>query len=211
MASCRASQQEILKCMKNPKCVRNVSILAHVDHGKTTIADILLATNRLVSKRMAGSLRYLDDRRDEQERKITMKSSAVSLLNVVHDDDSHTDHLLLLNLIDTPGHIDFSSEVTAAVRVCDGALILVDVVEGVCVQTRESIKQAFEQKTKMILVLNKLDRYFTFLRKEVDDIFQAVLQVIENCNAIIAELYQYTDSEIDIEDTVYFFNQTKEM
>ncbi|KAL3272768.1 hypothetical protein HHI36_014229 [Cryptolaemus montrouzieri] len=209
MAYSRPSQIEMQKCMKSPKCIRNVSILAHVDHGKTTIADTLLATNKLVSKRLAGSLRYLDDRRDEQERQITMKSSAVSLLNVVHDENDGSNHLLLLNLIDTPGHIDFSSEVTAAVRVSDGALILVDVVEGVCVQTRESIKQAFEQKAKMILVLNKLDRYFTNLMKDVEDVFRGISQVIENCNAIIAEFYQYTDNEIDIEDTDLLFQPDK--
>lgn len=206
MAS-KPSQNQLQKCMRHPECVRNVCILAHVDHGKTTVADSLLATNRLVSKRLAGTLRYLDDRSDEQERKITMKSSAVSLLNALHDSDSNTNYLLLLNVIDTPGHIDFSSEVTAAVRVSDGAIILVDVAEGVCVQTKESIKQAFEQRAKMILVLNKLDRLF--VNKDVDEIFLCISQIIENCNAVVAELYQYTESEIDIEKTDLLFHPEK--
>lgn len=117
MESIKPTFEELDFCMRDVNCIRNVCILAHVDHGKTTVADSLLATNRLVSKRMAGFLRYLDDRPDEQERGITMKSSAVSLLNLVHDEDDQKNKRILLNLIDTPGHIDFSSEVGAALRV----------------------------------------------------------------------------------------------
>ncbi len=84
-----------------PSSLRNLCILAHVDHGKTTLADSLVASNGLISSRMAGKLRYLDSRPDEQERGITMKSSAVTL--------KHGD--CLVNLIDSPGHVDFSSEV----------------------------------------------------------------------------------------------------
>lgn len=115
---------------------------------------------------------------------------------------------ILFNMIDTPGHIDFSTEVGAALRVCDGAIILVDLAEGCCVQTRESIKKAFEEHTKMILVLNKFDRLIIELKKEVDDIFQGILRIIEDCNAIVAELYQYefTTSEVDIEDTGLLFS-----
>lgn len=207
MSSIKPTIEEIYFCMNDPKCIRNVCILAHVDHGKTTVADSLLATNRLVSKRMAGFLRYLDDRPDEQQRGITMKSSAVSLVNLVQDEDNNYKKILL-NLIDTPGHIDFSTEVGAALRVCDGAIILVDLVEGVCVQTRESIKNAFKEHTQMILVLNKFDRLIVELKKSVDEIFQCILRVIEDCNATIAELYQYefSSSEIDIEDTGLLFS-----
>lgn len=206
METIKPTSEELKFCMKEPQCIRNVCILAHVDHGKTTVADILLATNRLVSKRMAGMLRYLDDRPDEQERGITMKSSAVSLLNIVHDEDSNKSRKVLLNLIDTPGHIDFSSEVAAAVRVCDGAIILVDAVEGVCVQTRESISKAYEEHAKMILVINKLDRLIMELDQDIDLMFQTINKLIEDCNVIVAELYQYgfTNDEIDIEDTGKF-------
>ncbi|EFA00062.1 elongation factor-like GTPase 1 [Tribolium castaneum] len=203
-----APLEVLQECMKNTSCIRNVCILAHVDHGKTTIADSLLATNRLVSKRMAGLVRYLDDRLDEQERGITMKSSAVSLINLVEDEDTKEEKPLLLNLIDTPGHIDFSSEVGAALRVCDGALVVVDLVEGVCVQTREAIKQAFTERCKMILILNKIDKLIVELHKEVNDIFQSILHAIEDCNAIVAELYQYEycNPDVDIEDTGLLFS-----
>nr|XP_023017055.1 elongation factor-like GTPase 1 [Leptinotarsa decemlineata]XP_023017056.1 elongation factor-like GTPase 1 [Leptinotarsa decemlineata] len=207
MDSLKPTSEELKFCSADLKCIRNICILAHVDHGKTTVADILLATNRLVSKRMAGLRRYLDDRPDEQKRGITMKSSAVSLLNVVNDEDGKNKRILL-NMIDTPGHIDFSTEVGAALRVCDGAIILVDLVEGVCVQTRESIRRAFEEHTRMILVLNKFDRLVVELRKDIDDIFQCILRVLEGCNAIVAELYQYEyiNNEVDIEDTGLLFS-----
>ncbi|KAH1029345.1 hypothetical protein HUJ05_002604 [Dendroctonus ponderosae] len=201
--------QELNCCMGETKCIRNVCILAHVDHGKTTLCDLLLSTNCLVSQRMAGSLRYLDDRLDEQERGITMKSSAVSLLNVLRDERAKKYRSILLNLIDTPGHIDFSSEVGAAIRVCDGAIILVDAAEGVCVQTRESISKAYEEHVTMILVINKLDRLIMELHQDIDQMFQTIIQIIEDCNVIIAELYQYGfTNQIDIENTGLLFNPT---
>lgn len=181
----RPTVEAIQKCMAEPSKIRNVCILAHVDHGKTTISDSLLATNGLISKRSAGTMRYLDDRRDEQERGITMKSSTVSLYYNLNDSE------MVLNLIDTPGHIDFSTEVSAAIRICDGALIVVDAVEGVCVQTKEAIKQAYNEKITMILIVNKLDRLITELEKDVQDIFQCILRVIEGANAYIAELKKF--------------------
>jgi ribosome assembly protein 1 len=111
--------------------------LAHVDHGKSSYADSLLAANNIITPKMAGKLRYLDSRPDEQERGITMKSSAVSLSYATLRPDSTGAEQLeqyRINLIDTPGHVDFTTEVSTASRLCDGALVLVDVVEGVCTQ-----------------------------------------------------------------------------
>lgn len=196
--------ETIKKCMRDSNSIRNVCILAHVDHGKTTIADQLLAMNHIVSKRLAGSVRYLDDREDEQIRGITMKSSSVSLLWHMPTDPSP----ILLNLVDTPGHIDFATEVAAAVRVCDGALIVVDVVEGVCVQTKEAIRQAFEEGTKMILIINKFDKLILELKYDVEDIFEDIQRIIEDCNAYIADLirYEYASLDEELDETEYLFS-----
>ena len=159
--------------------VRNICILAHVDHGKTTLADGLVASNGIISSRLAGQLRYMDSRPDEQERGITMKSSAISL----HFND------YLINLIDSPGHVDFSGEVSTAVRLCDGGVIVVDVVEGVQPQTKVVLQQAWNEGIAPVLVLNKLDRLIVETRMSPMEAYLKLSQVLETVNAIIGELF----------------------
>lgn len=185
--------------------IRNVCILAHVDHGKTTVADQLLTINMIITKRLAGTVKLLDDREDEQTRGITMKSSPVSL---IWERPDRASTAILVNFIDTPGHVDFSTEVAAAVRLCDGAFIVVDVIEGVCVQTKEAIKQAFEEGVKMILLLNKFDKLIVELSKDINDIFNFVLRVIEDCNVYIADLIRAESAATgeEIDDEKYFFS-----
>ncbi|CAJ0964082.1 unnamed protein product, partial [Mesorhabditis belari] len=157
--------------------IRNVCLIAHVDHGKTTFADSLVTTNALISNRMAGKLRYMDSRSDEQERGITMKSSGVSLIYGP----------LLLNLIDSPGHVDFSSEVTSALLLSDIALLLVDVVEGVCSQTHTLMRQAIQNGQTIILVLNKLDRLKVELRMSSSEAYRHIVRLLEAVNSSLSQ------------------------
>lgn len=131
-------------------------------------------------------MRYMDSRPDEQQRGITMKSSCISLL---FNDFRGSKNDFIVNLIDSPGHVDFSSEVSTAVRLCDGAIILVDVVEGVCPQTRICLKQAYIENLKPILVLNKIDRLILEKQLTPLDAYVHIMQVLEQVNAAMGNIF----------------------
>ncbi|XP_073977955.1 elongation factor-like GTPase 1 isoform X2 [Rhodnius prolixus] len=177
------SYQKLCELHKNPQNIRNICIVAHVDHGKTTLADSLVASNGVISTRMAGKLRYMDSRKDEQERGITMKSSSIALFYATDENE------YLVNLIDSPGHVDFSSEVSTAVRLCDGAIVVVDVVEGVCPQTQVALKQSWQENIKPVLVLNKVDRLILEMKLTPLDAYVHLTQVLEQVNAVMGELF----------------------
>ncbi|XP_059060519.1 elongation factor-like GTPase 1 [Achroia grisella] len=175
--------RKLSQLQNNPKNIRNICIVAHVDHGKTTLADSLISSNGIISQRMSGKLRYMDSRPDEQERGITMKSSSIALYHAANEEE------YLVNLIDSPGHIDFSSEVSTAVRLCDGAIVVVDVVEGVCPQTRLALKQAYSENIRAVLVLNKIDRLILEMQLTPLDAYVHLSQVLEQVNAVMGELF----------------------
>lgn len=189
----RVTPDDLLRLQKDPESIRNICILAHVDHGKTSLSDSLLASNGIISQRLAGKVRYLDSRPDEQLRGITMESSAISLyFRVLHkkaDGEGFDAKEHLINLIDSPGHIDFSSEVSTASRLCDGAVVLVDVVEGVCSQTVTVLRQCWLDKLKPILVLNKIDRLITELRLSPAETYLHLSKVVEQVNSVIGSFY----------------------
>ncbi|CDO93636.1 unnamed protein product [Kluyveromyces dobzhanskii CBS 2104] len=189
----RAGPETSKRLQFDPTCIRNICILAHVDHGKTSLSDSLLASNGIISQKLAGRVRYLDSRPDEQLRGITMESSAISLyFRVLHNQEGSDQPLVnehLINLIDSPGHIDFSSEVSAASRLCDGAVVLVDVVEGVCSQTVTVLRQCWTEKLKPILVLNKIDRLITELQLTAQEAYLHLSKVIEQVNSVIGSFY----------------------
>ncbi|XP_061855490.1 elongation factor-like GTPase 1 isoform X2 [Colius striatus] len=168
---------------KKTSGIRNICILAHVDHGKTTLADCLISSNGIISSRLAGKLRYLDSREDEQIRGITMKSSAISLHFVKGDQE------YLINLIDSPGHVDFSSEVSTAVRLCDGCIIVVDAVEGVCPQTQAVLRQAWLENIRPVLVINKIDRLIVELKLTPQEAYLHLKNILEQINAVTGALF----------------------
>ena len=182
------SQQKIHTLQQNTDNIRNICILAHVDHGKTTLSDSLIASNGIISRKMAGKVRYLDSRPDEQLRGITMESSAISLFfKTINQKKEISEYLI--NLIDSPGHIDFSSEVSSVSRLCDGAIVLIDVVEGVCSQTITVLRQAWIDNLKPVLVLNKIDRLILELQLTPEDAYDHLQRLIDQTNTIMASFY----------------------
>ncbi|KAF4626187.1 hypothetical protein G7Y89_g11978 [Cudoniella acicularis] len=194
--------EKLVALQRNPDGIRNICILAHVDHGKTSLTDALIATNGIISPKLAGKIRYLDSRPDEQLRGITMESSAISLyfsmLRRSAPDATPEQKEYLVNLIDSPGHIDFSSEVSTASRLCDGAVVLVDAVEGVCSQTVTVLRQTWVEHMKPLLVINKMDRLITELKMTPGEAYTHLSKLLEQVNAILGSFFQGERMEEDL-------------
>ena len=179
------NHHELVKMFqKNTSNIRNICVLAHVDHGKTTLVDSLISYNNIISPRMAGDVRYMDSREDEQERCITMKASSISVIYRSEKLNSN----YLLNIIDVPGHVDFSYEIYSSLKMVDGALILIDVIEGICSQTESVIRQTWDEKIKYVLVFNKIDKLFNIVEMTPEDAYEHLKNLLEKVNAMMSSL-----------------------
>ncbi len=170
---------DILRLMSKKQDIRNIGIIAHIDHGKTTMTDSLLAEAGLLSPKIAGEARALDYLEEEQKRGITIKTANISLL---HEMEGRP---YVINLIDTPGHVDFTGKVTRALRAIDGAVVVVDAVEEVMVQTETVTRQALEERVRPVLFINKVDRLIKELRLTPDEIQNKLIRIIRDFNNLI--------------------------
>lgn len=197
--SCEGVEEDdmrtITDAVQMPRRMRNLAIIAHVDHGKTTIADRLLAKASMLREQSVAKACKMDTGKMEAERGITIKATSTGLL--------YQEENLLINLIDCPGHVDFNGEVTAALRITDGALVVVDCVEGVCVQTETVLRQALEEGVRPILFLNKVDRAIGELQLSPEAAYTRFASTIDSVNMIIREYRE--DFEVHPKDDTVIF------
>lgn len=165
--------------VNKPDSIRNIGIAAHIDHGKTTLSDNLIAGAGMMSEELAGKQLMLDFDEQEQARGITINAANASMVHRVDDRD------YLINLIDTPGHVDFGGDVTRAMRAVDGCIIVVDAVEGVMPQTETVIRQALREYVKPVLFINKVDRLINELKLNGDEMQKKFIKIINDVNKLI--------------------------
>ena len=174
--------EKIVILMRDPKHIRNIATCAHIDHGKTTFSDSLLAGAGMMSEELAGKQLALDFHEDEIARGITIDAANVSMVHHIGGSD------FLINLIDTPGHVDFGGDVTRAMRAVDGAIVLVDSVEGMMPQTETVLRQALKERVKPVLFINKVDRLIREVKLTPEKMQEKFFKIIMNVNQFIASI-----------------------
>lgn len=173
---------KIKELMYQPENIRNIGIVAHIDHGKTTLSDNLLAGAGMISAELAGDQRFLDFDEQEQARGITIDAANVSMVHKFKEDE------YLINLIDTPGHVDFGGDVTRAMRAVDGAVVVICAVEGIMPQTETVLRQALKENVKPVLFINKVDRLINELKLDDAELQQRFIKIIASANKIIRSM-----------------------
>ncbi|MBI4739436.1 elongation factor EF-2 [Candidatus Woesearchaeota archaeon] len=172
----------VMRLMTNHEKIRNIAICAHIDHGKTTFSDNLLCGAGMMSEELAGQARVLDFHEDEIARGITIDAANVSM---VHEYEGGE---YLINLIDTPGHVDFGGDVTRAMRAVDGCIVLVCAVEGIMPQTETVLRQALKERVKPILFINKVDRLIKELQLTPEAMQERFVNSITEVNRLIRQI-----------------------
>ncbi len=174
--------EKVMRLMKFQDNIRNIAIAAHIDHGKTTFSDNLLAGAGMMSEELAGKQLVLDFHEDEQARGITIDAANVSMVHNFEGDE------YLINLIDTPGHVDFGGDVTRAMRAVDGCIVLCCAVEGVMPQTETVLRQALKERVKPVLFINKVDRMIKELQLTPEAMQERFVKIIARVNCLIMDI-----------------------
>jgi elongation factor 2 len=171
--------ERVTELMDKPERIRNIGIVAHIDHGKTTLSDNLLAGAGMISEELAGRQLFMDSDEEEQARGITIDASNVSMVHEYGGEE------YLINMIDTPGHVDFGGDVTRAMRAVDGAVVVVDAVEGTMPQTETVLRQALKEGVRPVLFINKVDRLVNELKVDEQEMQIRLAKVIDKVNKLI--------------------------
>ncbi|WP_214041176.1 elongation factor EF-2 [Methanoculleus sp.] len=171
--------ERVTELMDKPEKIRNIGIVAHIDHGKTTLSDNLLAGAGMISEELAGKQLFMDSDEEEQARGITIDASNVSMVHTYGGEE------YLINMIDTPGHVDFGGDVTRAMRAVDGAVVVVDAVEGTMPQTETVLRQALKEGVRPVLFINKVDRLVNELKVDEQEMQIRLAKVIDKVNKLI--------------------------
>ena len=174
--------QKVMKLMGDISQIRNIAIAAHIDHGKTTFSDNLLAGAGMMSEELAGKQLALDFHEDEIARGITIDSANVSMVHSVEGKE------YLINLIDTPGHVDFGGDVTRAMRAVDGTIVLVCASEGIMPQTETVLRQALKERVKPVLFINKVDRLIREVKLTPEKMQERFIKIIDKVNELILKI-----------------------
>lgn len=175
------NKEFLVDLTQHPDLIRCVAVVGHLHHGKTTLMDMLIEQTHPKLWSLQKEMRYCDTRFDEQKRGLSIKATPMSLVLSASSEKSY-----LMNLYDTPGHVNFSDEVSAALRVCDGAVIVVDAVEGVMVQTERFIKHAIAEGLAICVVINKVDRLILELKLPPTDAYYKIRHTIDEINELLA-------------------------
>jgi len=173
------STQDILRIIGNKEQIRNFGVIAHVDHGKTTMSDSLLAASGIISPSVAGQALALDSMKLEQNRQMTIRGANVTLFYESEGKE------YVINMIDTPGHIDFTGRVTRALRAIDGVVVVSDSVEGIMTQTETVTRQALEERVRPVLYINKIDRLVKELRLDPSAMQKWLSNIIAEFNRLV--------------------------
>ena len=201
------STEQVLKIIKNKSQIRNFGVIAHVDHGKTTMSDSLLAHSGIIAPSAAGKALALDYMKEEQERGITIVQANVTLHYKQGDDE------YVINMIDTPGHVDFSGRVIRSLRAIDGSVVVCDAVEGIITQTETVTRMSLEERVRPVLYINKIDRLIKELRLTPEAMQEKLANVVTSFNNLI-DIYaepEYKEKwKVSIQDGSVTFGSAKD-